>query len=88
MKEEPVPDMMPQPPPLQQPMQQAMQQPAQLAMHQMQGIQTSPTMQQAMGGAPIANMGLMPGTVPGRPANMMPPSGLSNETIDEMKNEL
>lgn len=88
MKEEPVPDMMPQPPPLQQSMQQAMQQPAQLAMHQMQGIQTSPTMQQAMGGAPIANMGVMPGTVPGRSANMMPPSGLSNETIDEMKNEM
>ncbi|KAL9004509.1 MAG: hypothetical protein Q9188_002666 [Gyalolechia gomerana] len=88
MKEEPVPDVMPQPPPLQQPMQQAMQQPAQLAMRQMQGIQTSQTMQQTMGGAPIANMGVMPGTVPGRPANMMTPSGLNNETIDEMKNEM
>ena len=88
MKEEPVPDMMPQPPPLQQPMQQALQQPTQLPMHQMQGIQTSPNMQHAMGGAPIANMGMMPGAVPGRQANMMVPPGLSNETIDEMKNEM
>ncbi|KAL8931411.1 MAG: hypothetical protein Q9211_006982, partial [Gyalolechia sp. 1 TL-2023] len=84
MKEEPVLDMMPQPPPLQQ----AMPQPTQLALHQMQGIQTSPTMQQAMGGAPIANMGVMPGTGPGRPANVVASSGLSSETIDEMKNEM
>ncbi|KAL8825233.1 MAG: hypothetical protein Q9170_007874 [Blastenia crenularia] len=91
MKEEPVPDMMPQPPPLQQPMQQpmqqamqqAMQQSAQLPMHQMQGMQASPGMQQAMGGAPIANMGVMPGPLPGRSAHMMGPPGLSNETIEE-----
>ncbi|KAL8718717.1 MAG: hypothetical protein Q9225_004181 [Loekoesia sp. 1 TL-2023] len=88
MKEEPVPDMMPQAPPLQQPMQQAMQQPTQIPMHQMQGIQTSPNMQQAMGGASVANMGITPGAVPGRPSNMMAPPGLSNETIDEMKNEM
>ncbi|KAL9604977.1 MAG: hypothetical protein Q9219_000165 [cf. Caloplaca sp. 3 TL-2023] len=87
MKEESGPDMMPQPPPLQQAMQQTMQQ-SPIPMHPMQGVQSSPTIQQAMGGAPIANMGVMPGPVPGRPSNMMAPPGLSNETIDEMKNEM
>lgn len=67
---------------LQPPMPQLQQQ-----MHQMQGIQTSPTMQQTIGGAPIADMGMMPGSVPGRPANMMGP-GISNETIDEVKQEM
>ncbi|KAL8711632.1 MAG: hypothetical protein Q9220_004042 [cf. Caloplaca sp. 1 TL-2023] len=77
MKEEPVPEMMPQPSPMQQSM--SMQQ---QAMHQMQGLQPGPSMQQGLGGAPIANMGVMSG-LPGRPANMMGPSSLSNETIDE-----
>ncbi|KAL8935371.1 MAG: hypothetical protein Q9216_005460 [Gyalolechia sp. 2 TL-2023] len=88
MKEEPVPEMMAQPASLQQPMQQAIQQQAQLAMLPMQGIQTSPTMQQAMGGAPIANMGVMHGTVPGRPTNTMTQSSTNHETIDEMKDEM
>lgn len=81
-KDEPQQEMMPQPPPMQQPVQQMQQQ-----MQAMQGIQTSPTMQQTLGGAPIANMGIMPESVSGRPPNMMGP-GISNETIDEMKQEM
>ncbi|KAL8947563.1 MAG: hypothetical protein Q9222_006167 [Ikaeria aurantiellina] len=77
MKEEPVPEMMPQPSPMQQSM--SMQQ---QPIHQMQGLQPGPSMQQGLGGAPIANMGVMSG-MPGRPGNMMGPSSLSNETIDE-----
>ncbi|KAL8787598.1 MAG: hypothetical protein Q9213_002160 [Squamulea squamosa] len=91
MKDEPVPDMMPQPPQLQQTMQQPMQQPLppqiQPPMHQMQDMQSGPSMQQALGGAPIANMGGMPGAVSGRPATMIGPSSLGNDTIDEMKEE-
>lgn len=90
-KEEPVPDMVQQNPAVQQPMHQAMQQamPHPMQQHmQMQGIQTSPIMEQTMGGAPIANMGVMPGSVPGPPSNMVGPPGLSNEDMDEMKNEI
>ncbi|KAL8930163.1 MAG: hypothetical protein Q9208_000780 [Pyrenodesmia sp. 3 TL-2023] len=90
-KEEPVPDMVQQNPAVQQPMHQAMQQgmPHPMQQHmQMQGIQTSPIMEQTMGGAPIANMGVLPGSVPGPPNNMVGPPGLSNEDMDEMKNEI
>ncbi|KAL8697411.1 MAG: hypothetical protein Q9224_002331 [Gallowayella concinna] len=94
MKDEPVPEMMPQPQQMQQSMQsmqQAIPQQMQAPMHQMQEIQagaSGPSMQQGLGGAPIANMGVMPGAAPGRAAAMVGPSGLSSETIDEMKEEM
>ncbi|KAI4116092.1 MAG: hypothetical protein LQ345_003427 [Seirophora villosa] len=84
-KEEAVPEMAPQAPPMQQPTQAPMLQ----QMHQMQGVQTSPNMlQQTIGGAPVANMGIMPGSMPGQPANMMVPPGLNNQGIEEMKQEM
>ncbi|KAL8802297.1 MAG: hypothetical protein Q9200_006631 [Gallowayella weberi] len=94
MKDEPVPEMMPQPqqmPQSMQPMQQAIPQPMQAPMHQMQEMAAGaggPSMQQGLGGAPVANMGVMAGTPSGRPAAMVGPSGLSSETIDEMKEEM
>ncbi|KAL8879302.1 MAG: hypothetical protein Q9198_003059 [Flavoplaca austrocitrina] len=88
MKGEPGPEMMPPPAHLQSNLQSPMQQPPpqqmQSPMHAMQDMQPGPNMPQGLGGAPVANMGVMPG-VPGRPAG---PSGLSNETIDEMKEEM
>ncbi|KAL8649641.1 MAG: hypothetical protein Q9210_004282 [Variospora velana] len=84
-KEEAVQDMAPQAPPMQQPTQGPMLQ----QMHQMQGVQTSPNMlQQTIGGGPTANMGVLPGSVPGQPANMMMASGFSNQSIEEMKQEM
>ncbi|KAL8638035.1 MAG: hypothetical protein Q9228_004770 [Teloschistes exilis] len=77
MKEEPVPEVMPQPMPVQS-----------MQMHQMQGLQPGPGMHQGLGGAPIANMGMMPGSLPGQPMHLMGPSDLSHETIDEMKHEM
>lgn len=92
MKDEPIPDMMPQPPQLQQsmkhPMQQSIPQQMQSPMHQMQDMPPGPSMQQGLGGAPVANMGGMPAAVSGRAAAMTGSSGLSNETIDEMKEEI
>ncbi|KAL8701147.1 MAG: hypothetical protein Q9201_005063 [Fulgogasparrea decipioides] len=82
MKDEPLPDVMPLPAPIQQAMQQPMQQP----MHQMQAIQPGPGI--GLGGAPIANMGILPGPVPGQPVNMLGSSDLRDETIDEMKHEM
>ncbi|KAI4234748.1 MAG: hypothetical protein LQ349_003589 [Xanthoria aureola] len=82
MKEEPGPEMMPPPtqlqPSVQQPMQTSLAQQMPPSMHSMQD------MQQGLGGAPVANMGGMPGAAPGRTG----PSGLTNETIDEMKEEI
>ncbi|KAI4258211.1 MAG: hypothetical protein L6R42_005230 [Xanthoria sp. 1 TBL-2021] len=92
MKEEPVPEMMPQPaqlqPSMQQPMPKSLPQQMQPPMHPMQDMQPGPSMQQGLGGAPVANMGAMPGAVLGRPTAMTGPSGLSSETIDEMKEEM
>ncbi len=89
MKGEPGPEMMPPPAHLQSNLQSPMQQPLpqqmQSPMHAMQDMQPGPNMPQGLGGAPVANMGVMPGGVPSRPAG---PSGLSNETIDEMKEEM
>ncbi|KAL8689813.1 MAG: hypothetical protein Q9218_004598 [Villophora microphyllina] len=88
MKEEPVPDVMPQPMQVQQSMQQPMQQPLQQQMHQMQGMQPGPSMHHVLGGAPVANMGMMPGSVPGQPMNIMGSTDLRDETIDELKHEM
>ncbi|KAL8666493.1 MAG: hypothetical protein Q9168_007480 [Polycauliona sp. 1 TL-2023] len=86
MKEEPVPEMMPQPAQLQAPMQQSMQQ--SLSPQMQPPVQPMQDMQQGLGAAPVANMGAMPVAGAGRPAGMTGPSGLSNETIDEMKEEM
>ncbi|KAL8972998.1 MAG: hypothetical protein Q9197_002527 [Variospora fuerteventurae] len=84
-KEEAVQEMAPQAPPMQQPTQGPMLQ----QMQQMQGAQTSPNMlQQTIGGAPTASMEVLPGSVPGQPANMMMASGFSNQSIEEMKQEM
>lgn len=79
MKEEPVPEVMPQPMPVQSMHQQ---------MHQMQGMQPGPGMHQGLGGAPVANMGMIPGTLPGQSMHLMGPTDLRDETIDELKHEM
>lgn len=86
MKDEPVPDVVPNPAPhFQQPMHaQSLQQP----MHHMQELSPGASMHPGLGGAPIANMGVMQGSMPGQPVNMMGPSGLREEIIDEIKDEV
>ena len=89
MKEEAVPDVMPQPVSLRQQYPQAMRnQPMQQAMHPMQGMPPESSIHPGLGGAPIANMAMMQGPLPGQPMNMMEPSGLREEIIHEIKDEM
>ncbi|KAL8970683.1 MAG: hypothetical protein Q9183_001402 [Haloplaca sp. 2 TL-2023] len=89
MKEEAVPDVMPQPVSLRQQYPQAMRnQPMQQAMHPMQGMPPESSIHPGLGGAPIANMAMMQGPLHGQPMNMMEPSGLREEIIHEIKDEM